>query len=114
MAALMLAAVAAFSFGEVKVECKDPADGWRVSLVREIASDGAEKYLNDLCELFRDYGWDWTYHAFREASFWSVEHEGASFHEMKPAKNTPRRMVLEKFLKGDRKEECEKSKGSYR
>ena len=75
---------------------------------------GAEKYLNDLCELFRDYGWDWTYHAFRESSCWSVEHEGASFHEMKPAKNTPRRMVLEKFLKGDRKEECEKSKGSYR
>ena len=35
-------------------------------------------------------------------------------YEMKPAKNTPRRMVLEKFLKGDRKEECEKSKGSYR
>ena len=66
---------------------------------------GAEKYLNDLCELFREYGWDWTYHAFRESSCWSVEHEGSSFHEMKPAENTPRRRVLEKFLKGERKEE---------
>lgn len=42
MTMLILAATAVFSFGEVKVECKNPADGWRVSLVREIAPDGAE------------------------------------------------------------------------
>ena len=42
MTMLILAATAVFSFGEVKVECKNPADGWRVSLVREVAPDGAE------------------------------------------------------------------------
>ena len=34
-------ATAAFSFGDVKVDC-EKLDGWKVSLVREAASDGAE------------------------------------------------------------------------
>ena len=39
---------------------------------------GAEKYLEDCIALFEEYGWDWTYHAFREWQGWSVEHEGDS------------------------------------
>ena len=44
MTAAMLAAAAAaaaFSFGEVKVDCERQGD-WKVSLAREVASDGAE------------------------------------------------------------------------
>lgn len=32
----------------------------------------AEGYLRDCIELFEEYGWDWNYHAFREASVWRV------------------------------------------
>ena len=56
---------------------------------------GAEKYIEDLCDLFHEYGWDWTYHAFRESTCWSFEHEGASFFELKPAKGeTSRKKVI--------------------
>ena len=41
MTALMLAVAAAFSFGQVKVECEKQGD-WKVSLEREVAPDGAE------------------------------------------------------------------------
>ena len=40
MTALMLAVAAAFSFGQVKVECEKQGD-WKVGLVREVAPDGA-------------------------------------------------------------------------
>ena len=36
---------------------------------------GAETYIADLIDIFGDYGWDWTYHAFREWRGWSVEHD---------------------------------------
>ena len=35
---------------------------------------GADKYLRDCIDLFEEYGWDWTYHAYREWDGWSVEH----------------------------------------
>jgi hypothetical protein len=37
------------------------------------APDGAQ-YLRDNIEIFEKFGWDWTYHAFREFSGWSLEH----------------------------------------
>lgn len=36
-------------------------------------SPGAERYLADLTELFEEFGWDWTYHAFRESDAWDAE-----------------------------------------
>ena len=36
-------------------------------------AQGAENYLRDCIDLFEEYGWDWTYHAFREAPCWDVE-----------------------------------------
>ena len=60
---------------------------------------GAEKYIGDLCDLFREYGWDWTYHAFRESACWSFEHEGPSFYELKKAgRKTRRQEVLEQYM----------------
>ncbi|MBR5839742.1 MAG: cellulase family glycosylhydrolase, partial [Victivallales bacterium] len=36
---------------------------------------GAAQYIQDLIEIFEEYGWDWSYHAFREWYNWSVEHD---------------------------------------
>ena len=35
---------------------------------------GADNYLRDCIDLFEEFGWDWTYHAYREWDGWSVEH----------------------------------------
>jgi endoglucanase len=34
---------------------------------------GAVQYLKDQIDIFESFGWDWTYHAFREAPDWSLE-----------------------------------------
>jgi len=61
---------------------------------------GADRYLNDLCELFEEFGWDWCYHAFREAYCWSLEYEGDSYYELKPAtRRTSRMKVIRRFLR---------------
>ena len=57
-------------------------------------ADGAEKYLADLISIFNEYGWDWTYHAFRESPCWDVEKEGSSIPKMVPVADTPRKRVL--------------------
>ena len=65
--------------------------------------EGAERYISDCIALFEAYGWDWTYHAFREWSGWSVEHEyvpGAKPSEMTPSKGNPRMKALRDGLAG--------------
>ena len=44
------------------------------SAVRWAPDHSAYRYIRDAIELFEQYGWDWTYHAFRESNVWSVEH----------------------------------------
>ena len=36
---------------------------------------GAAEYLRDVSDIAEEYGWVWTYHAFREANAWDVEYE---------------------------------------
>ena len=36
-------------------------------------AEGADAYLRDVISICEEYGWDWTYHAFREWPGWSVE-----------------------------------------
>ena len=60
---------------------------------------GAENYLRDCIDLFAEYGWDWTYHAFREWGAWSVEHEAiepgrASAANFRPVPDNPRKQAL--------------------
>ena len=65
---------------------------------------GAEKYLADCISVFDEYGWDWTYHAFREWNGWSVEHEGSNSQDLKPSAGNPRKdALLEGFRKNVRK-----------
>ena len=55
---------------------------------------GADEYLKDCIDLFEEYGWDWSYHAFREYAGWSVEHEGEDAKSLRPAAGTPRMKAL--------------------
>ena len=55
---------------------------------------GAGNYLRDCIDLFREYGWDWTYHAFREWAGWSVEHEGEDDASLRPSADNPRKRAL--------------------
>ena len=57
-------------------------------------AEGAENYLRDCIDLFGEYGWDWTYHAFREWKGWSVEHEGPDGNHMVPSADNPRKRAL--------------------
>ena len=61
---------------------------------------GCAEYLRDYIDLFEEYGWDWTYDAFREWSAWSVEHEGVrqgqgDFRFWPSADNSRKRVLLE-------------------
>lgn len=62
---------------------------------------GASEYLQDLIDIFEEYGWDWTYHAFREWPGWSVEHAASpvdpDVHILAP-KPTDRAMVLLQYF----------------
>jgi hypothetical protein len=44
------------------------------SAIRWAPDNSAYRYLKDLVDLFEEYGWDWSYHAYREWPGWSVEH----------------------------------------
>ncbi len=55
---------------------------------------GADQYLRDCIDLFEEYGWDWSYHAFREWEGWSVEYEGPNGGGLVPAADTPRKRAL--------------------
>ena len=59
-----------------------------------IWAPGAADYLRDCIELFEEYGWDWTYHAFRESPVWDVEKAGTNRGDIRPAADTDRRRVL--------------------
>ena len=59
---------------------------------------GADAYLRDCIDLFAEYGWDWTYHAFREWNGGSVEHEGPDARHLAPSPDNPRMRALKDGL----------------
>ena len=68
-------------------------------------AEGAGRYLSDCIDMFEEYGWDWSYHAFREWAGWSVEHEGQDAKSLRPSADNPRkRALLEGFKRGQNKE----------
>ncbi len=60
---------------------------------------GGAQYLEDCLSLFEEYGWDWSYHAFREWSGWSVEHTSDRNNPGPSPVDTDRKKVLIKYLK---------------
>ena len=61
----------------------------------------AGRYLEDAISVFEEYGWDWTYHAFREWAGWSVEHDGEDNASLRPSADNPRKRVLIKAFRPD-------------
>ena len=55
---------------------------------------------DDCIDIFEEYGWDWSYHAFREWGGWSVEREGPDAQHLVPAADTPRKRALLEGLRG--------------
>jgi hypothetical protein len=47
---------------------------------------GAASYLADEISLFEEYGWDWTYHAFRELTAWNLEDSDQPYGTAIPSK----------------------------
>ena len=62
-------------------------------------AEGADVWLRDAISVFEEYGWDWTYHAFREWRGWSVEHEGPDIDHMEKSADNPRKRVLLEYLR---------------
>jgi hypothetical protein len=63
------------------------------SVIRWAPGDSGYCYLRDAIDLFEEYGWDWSYHAFREWGGWSVEH-GPDRDDHSPTKTPTKRMQL--------------------
>lgn len=61
---------------------------------------GADAYIRDCISVFEENKWDWTFHAFREWSGWSVEYEAKEPWQQVPSTDNPRkRALLEGFRK---------------
>ncbi|CAN5798976.1 hypothetical protein BH09VER1_BH09VER1_48580 [soil metagenome] len=66
------------------------------SAIRWAPGDSAAAYLADCISIFEEYGWDWSYHAFREWQGWNVE-LGTDPAETQPAATpTTRQKVLQR------------------
>lgn len=62
---------------------------------------GADQYLTDVTGIFEEYGWDWSYHAFREWPGWSVEYEDQPVdknNHVKASRDTERKKALTKWF----------------
>lgn len=70
------------------------------SAIRWAPEGSAHRWLRDAIDLFEEYGWDWTYHAFREWEGWSVEHgEDPKERRASPEPTDRMRLLLEWFGK---------------
>lgn len=59
---------------------------------------GAAQYLSDCIDLFEEFGWDWTYHAYREWDGWSVEHSSNRADHVPTKEPTDRKKLLLKWF----------------
>ncbi len=64
---------------------------------------GADHYLSDVTALFEEYGWDWSYHAFREWSGWSLEHSDVEAEQQLAATPPSRQQVIRKWFSQNHK-----------
>jgi aryl-phospho-beta-D-glucosidase BglC (GH1 family) len=69
------------------------------SAVRWAPGNSTCNYLNDLIELFEEFGWNWDYHCFREFQGWDVEMIGDKDHPQRSPVPTDRQLLLMKWFK---------------
>lgn len=68
------------------------------SAIRWAPEGSAARYLSDLIDIFEANQWDWSYHAFREWSGWSVEHGSDPRDEKPSAQPTDRQLLLRNWF----------------
>ena len=51
------------------------------SCIAWVVGDG--EYVRDCISVFEEYGWDWTYHAYREWPGWNVDYDAVKENETK-------------------------------
>ncbi len=72
------------------------------SAIRWAPGNDAAQYIADLIDIFEENSWGWVYHAFREWSGWSVEHDDVWAPHAGPhnraQEETTRAKVLKKGL----------------
>jgi endoglucanase len=73
------------------------------SAIRWAPEGSAGRYLKDLIEIFESHGWDWSYHAFREWSGWSVEHGPDRNDTKRAAEPTDRERLLREWFAKNQK-----------
>jgi hypothetical protein len=74
------------------------------SVARWAPGDSGYNYLRDVVDLFEEYGWDWSYHAFREWDGWSVEHGSDRDDHSRTAAPTKRmELLLGWFARNERR-----------
>lgn len=73
------------------------------SAIRWAPENSAYRYIKDLIEIFESHGWDWTYHAFREWSGWSVEHGEDRANTTPSPTPTEREKLLREWFSKNRK-----------
>jgi aryl-phospho-beta-D-glucosidase BglC (GH1 family) len=71
------------------------------SAIRWAPGNSTCNYLNDVIELFEEYGWNWDYHAFREWQGWDVEMIGDKDHPQHSPVPTDRQLLLMKWFKNN-------------
>jgi len=70
------------------------------SAIRWAPDDSAAAYLRDAIDVFEEFGWDWSYHAFREWHGWNVEIGSTKEITTPTTQPTDRqRILLEAFSK---------------
>jgi hypothetical protein len=73
------------------------------SAIRWAPDHSAFRYIRDCIELFEEYGWDWTYHAFRGYEGWDVEY-GDDINDKTPSKvQTDREKLLREWFAKNKK-----------
>lgn len=68
------------------------------SAIRWAPNGSAYRYLDDAISLFEARGWDWSYHAFREWTGWSVECGEEKSAPCASYVSTPRQTLLRSHL----------------
>ena len=61
-------------------------------------------YLSDLIDLFEEYRWDWSYHAYRESDVWSVEHGSDPNDHARASTPTDRQILLQYWFAKNEKD----------
>lgn len=85
-------------FAALQKKFSSPVYIGEFSAVRWAPKNSAYRYLKDVISIFEEYGLDWTYHSFREADPWSVEHTTNKNDSTRSTKQTDRERLLRQFF----------------